>query len=455
MRYLAPAAAVIAVLVYRNGFDFLITGVVFIGVLLFLVIFHELGHFTVAKLSGIKVLEFGVGIPPKAFGIWRGETEYTVNWLPLGGFVKMQGEEDPGDPRSFAAQSAWKRLAVLVAGPGMNAILPIVLLTIALMIPHNVTLTDVVVVYVVPDSPAEDAGVQVGDIIQFAQGHEVLNSNSVHAAIGARLGADMDVIVQRGDTRVELNIADLRINPPPGQGATGTTLTNARVTVASVAPGSTAEALGLRAGDLFLRVQDSMILNDGAAAAVIAASLATDPAQPVRVEVLRSGSYLELAFEPALAELTGYTVDVRPEVRQSENLFDAVPGAFRQLGDILTTFRNEIGRMISGSTGLQLAGPLGIAQITGEVLDAGLAPLVTWAALLSINLAIVNILPLPALDGGRITFVLLELIRGGRRIAPDKERLVHLVGFGMLMFAILLVTANDIKRLISGGSVFG
>jgi len=90
MRYLAPAAAVIAVLVYRNGFDFLITGVVFIGVLLFLVIFHELGHFTVAKLSGIKVLEFGVGIPPKAFGIWRGETEYTVNWLPLGGFVKMQ-----------------------------------------------------------------------------------------------------------------------------------------------------------------------------------------------------------------------------------------------------------------------------------------------------------------------------------------------------------------------------
>lgn len=455
MRYLAPAAAAIAVLVYRNGFDFLVTGVVFIGVLLFLVVFHELGHFTVAKLCGIKVLEFGVGIPPKAFGVWRGETEYTVNWLPLGGFVKMQGEEDPGDPRSFAAQNAWKRLAVLVAGPGMNAILPIVLLTVALMIPHNVTLTDVVVVYVVPDSPAEDAGVQVGDIIQVAQGHEVLNSTSVHAAIETRLAADMDWIVQRGDTRLELHISDLRIDPPPGEGATGTTLTNARVTVTSVTLGSPAEALGLRTGDLFLRVHDSMVLNDGDAAAVIAATLADAPAAPVRVEVLRNGSYLELAFEPALAELTGYTVDVRPEIRQSENLIDAVPGAFRQLGDILATFRNEIGRMISGSTGFELAGPVGIAQITGEVLDAGLAPLVTWAALLSINLAIVNILPLPALDGGRITFVLLELIRGGRRIAPDKERLVHLVGFGMLMFAILLVTANDIKRLISGGSVFG
>ena len=118
MRYLAPLLAAVAVLVYRNGFDVLFTAVVFIGVLLFLVVFHELGHFTVAKLCGIKVLEFGVGIPPKAFGIWRGETEYTVNWLPLGGFVKMLGEEDPDDARSFAAQSAWKRLAVLVAVPG-------------------------------------------------------------------------------------------------------------------------------------------------------------------------------------------------------------------------------------------------------------------------------------------------------------------------------------------------
>jgi regulator of sigma E protease len=455
MRFLAPAAAAIAFLVYRNGFDFLITGVVFIGMLLFLVVFHELGHFTVAKLSGIKVLEFGVGIPPKAFGIKRGETEYTVNWLPLGGFVKMLGEEDPDDPRSFAAQNAWKRLAVLIAGPGMNAILPIVLLTIALMIPHNVTVTDVVAVYVVPDSPADQAGVQVGDIIQVAQGHEVFNSTSVQAAIETRLGADIDWIIQRGDARLELNIEGLRVDPPSGQGATGTTLTNARVTVASVVPGSTAEALGLRTGDLFLRVQDAMVIDDGDAAAVIAAVLAEAPAEPVRVEVLRTGSYLELAFAPALGELSGYTVDVRPELRRSENLIEAVPAAFTQLGDILITFRNEIGKMISGSTGFELAGPVGIAQITGEVLDAGLAPLVTWAALLSINLAIVNILPLPALDGGRITFVLLELVRGGRRIAPEKERLVHMVGFGMLMFAILLVTASDIKRLLSGGSVFG
>ena len=132
-------------------------------------------------------------------------------------------------------------------------------------------------------------------------------------------------------------------------------------------------------------------------------------------------------------------------------LFLAVPAAFDQLWAILVTFRNEIGRLISGSAPLEFAGPVGIAQITSRVADAGLASLVTWAALLSINLAIINILPLPALDGGRITFVLVELARGGRRIAPEKERLVHLVGFAFLMALILLVTANDIQRLFSGG----
>ena len=111
--------------------------------------------------------------------------------------------------------------------------------------------------------------------------------------------------------------------------------------------------------------------------------------------------------------------------------------------------------MISGASGLELAGPVGIAQITGEVAAAGIAPLVTWAALLSINLAIVNILPIPALDGGRITFVLLELVRGGRKIAPDKERIVHLVGFALLLSGIFFVTAKDLQRLFTGGSLFG
>lgn len=454
-RYLLPVTAAVAIVVLTNDTGFITTFLLFLAVLLPLVIIHELGHFTVAKLSGIKVLEFGVGIPPRAFGFRRGETEYTVNWLPIGGFVRMLGEEDPTDPRSFAAQSALKRIAVLAAGATMNAITPIVLLTIALMIPQDVMTTDVAVVDVIAGAPAAEAGMQVGDVIVSADGKDLINSTTLQSIIQLRLGATLDIVVERQGRRLALHIDEVRVDPPGGQGATGIVLTNARVTVASVDPGSSAAAIGLQQGDLFLRVNNSMIIDADDATTVVASAFATAPAAPITVEVLRNSAYLAFDAAPAAGDLVGYTTTVRPTTRQSKSFFAAVPGAFAQLGDILTLFRNSIGSMISGASGVQLAGPVGIAQITGEVAAAGIAPLVTWAALLSINLAIINILPIPALDGGRITFVLLELVRGGRKIAPEKERIVHLAGFALLLSAIFFVTAKDLQRLFTGGSPFG
>lgn len=451
----APLVIGVAILVWQFGTDWLRTVGAFGGILLFLVIMHELGHFTVAKLVGVRVIEFGVGLPPKAWGIKRGETEYTVNWLPLGGFVRMLGEEDPEDPRSLAAQDAWKRLAVFAAGPGVNAVLPIILLFIAFLVPRQVLLTDVVAVEVSAGSPAEAAGVQVGDIIREANGREILNSTTLSGAIQTRLGADMDWLVERQGLLTEIHIDNVRVDPPAGQGATGIALTNARVTVTSADRNSTAAAVGIEPGDLFLRVGALMILREESADEAYLAMVEAEPDAPVIIQVLRRGRFTELTASPTLGGLSGLTVDVRPEESRSSSVGEAFSGAFTQSWDILVTFRNEIGRMITGSAEVELAGPVGIAQITGQVLDAGLAPLVTWAALLSINLAIVNILPIPALDGGRIMFVLLELVRGGRRIAPDKERAVHLAGFALLMSAIALVTFNDIQRLVGGFSFFG
>jgi regulator of sigma E protease len=428
---------------------------IFIGILLFLVVAHELGHFTVAKLSGIKVLEFGVGIPPKAFSIQRGETTYSVNWLPIGGFVRMLGEEDPTDPRSFSAQSAFKRLAVLIAGPGVNALLPIILLTIALMIPQQIDITNVTVMSVIDGSPAMAAGVQPGDIIREADGRTVDNSNLLITGVQRRLGANITWVVEREGRMVVLPIAEVRIDPPEGEGATGITLTDARVTVASVQTGSTAAHAGLLPGDLFLRVADARVLFKETPQAAAAQALELDPTAPVDIEVLRQGHIVELALDAALGGLAGYTADVIATEQQSKSLWEAVPGAFQQTWDILVIFRNELARLITGASEFQLSGPVGIARITDQVAEAGLSPLITWAALLSINLAIVNILPFPALDGGRITFVLLELVRGGRRLAPERERMVHLVGFALLMTLILLVSINDIQRLISGSSPLG
>ena len=452
-RYLLPALAAVAVLVWQNGTGFITTTLLFVAVLLPLVVVHELGHFTVAKLSGVKVLEFGVGIPPRAFAIRRGETEYSVNWLPLGGFVRMLGEEDPTDPRSFAAQNAVKRIAVLAAGAAMNAIAPIVLLTIALMIPQDVMASDVAIVDVVPGSPADDAGLQIGDLIVSADGEELVNSTTLQHVIQLRLGADLDLVVERAGRRLAVYIDEVRVDPPAGQGATGILLTNARVTVSSVDPGSSAAGVGLEPGDLFLRINNAMILEEDDATTVVASAFVTDPAAPITIEVLREGAYL--ALDAVADDLIGYTASAPPLKRESSSLFAAIPAAFVQLRDILVLFRNAIGSMISGASGVGLAGPVGIARITGEVASAGLAPLVTWTALLSINLALVNILPIPALDGGRITFVLLELVRGGRKIAPEKERRVHAVGFALLIGAIFLITAKDFQRLFTEGSPFG
>jgi regulator of sigma E protease len=427
---------------------------IFIGVLLFLVVAHELGHFTIAKLSGIKVLEFGVGIPPKLFSFQRGETMYSVNLLPIGGFVRMLGEEDPEDERSFARKPALTRLAVLAAGPGVNAVLPIILLAIALMVPRDIAVTDVAVLTVIDDSPAAEAGVQPGDIVREADGRTVDNSSDLLGAVQRRLGSDMTWVVERQGSLIDISIADVRMDPPEGQGATGITLTDARVTVESVAPGSSAEAIGLRTGDRFLTIAASRILFDDAPSPAVALALEAEPTAPVEFRIMRRGTIEELIFDPSLAELTGLTVSVLPSVNRSRSLTQAVPDSFRQMRDILITFRNEISRLISGSSSLQLSGPIGIAQITGEVADAGLSPLIVWAALLSINLAIVNILPLPALDGGRIVFVLLELARGGRRLAPEKERMVHFVGFALLMSFIGIVSINDIQRLIAGTGPF-
>ena len=431
------------------------TVLIFVAIILVLVVAHELGHFTVAKLSGISVLEFGVGLPPRLFAFEFGGTVYSVNLLPIGGFVRMLGEEDPTHPTSFASKGALTRLAVLVAGPAVNAVLPIALLTFALMVPHSVPVTDIVVLDVIDGSPAAEAGVQPGDFIREADGRALDNSADLVGAVHRRLGADISWVVERDGELVELRLAEVRIDPPEGQGATGILLRDARLTVESVASGSSAESVGLLAGDLFLSVAGASVLSEDAPTALAAGALEAAPGESVEILVIRGGEILELSVGPPVSELSGYTVSVYPLASRSRPVWRAAGDSFVQMADILISFRNEISRLIAGSSDLGFVGPVGIAQITGEVADAGLSPLITLAALLSINLAIVNILPFPALDGGRIMFVLLELARGGRRISPGKERTAHLVGFGLLMTFILMISINDIQRLISGAGPFG
>ena len=431
------------------------TILIFLVVLGVLVVVHELGHFGVAKLAKVRVLEFGVGFPPRIFSVRRGDTIYSLNLLPLGGFVRMLGEEDASHPESLARRSAPVRLAVLAAGSGMNALLPVLLFAIVFMLPQDVTVTDVAVLSVADGSPAQAAGVEPGDLITHADGRAIDNSADLQAAVQRRLDADTVWVVDRAGATLELHVAEARIDPPEGQGATGITLGDGLVAVASVAPGSPAERVGLRPDDLFLRTGNWQVLGAGDPQAALESWAEATPGEPAPIVVLRDGGLTSLTVAPEPGALDGLAVSVRPTERRSEPVWRAVPLSFRQIWDVLLIFRNEISRWIAGASSIQLSGPVGIAQITGEVASAGLSPLIMWTALLSINLAIVNLLPIPALDGGRITFVLLELARGGRRLAPEKERVVHAIGFALLISAIVAISIGDIQRLLSGGSVFG
>ena len=192
----------------------------FVAVLVVLIVIHEAGHFFAAKLARVKVLEFGIGFPPRLWGLRKGETVYSINAVPLGGFVKMLGEEDPSEPGSLAGKSTSVRFLVMAAGPFMNLLMAVVLFSALFVIPQDVPVGDVSVVSVLPDSPAARAGVLPGDIILEANGRTLDNAGHLRYEIALSLGQEMTWLVQRGREQVTVTLVP-RVNPPEGAGHTG------------------------------------------------------------------------------------------------------------------------------------------------------------------------------------------------------------------------------------------
>ncbi len=352
----------------------------FVGIIVGLIVLHEAGHFITAKLTGIKVLEAGLGYPPRIWGFKRGDTEYTINWIPLGGFVRMLGEEDPSDPQSLAAAARWKRLVVMSAGSAMNFVGAIALLALALTIPRTVYDSPARITYVVPDSPAATAGVKPGDVILALNGKTV-DVNGVRTQILLHQGQNIRFTVKRAQDTMDLSVY-ARWAPP------------------------------------------KMV-------------------DPQTQQVVQQGP-------------TG--IEIAPQYQFTKSLhylpWTAARMSFGEARDQMILARNQIISWVKGRSAPQVTGPVGIAQATGEVVkEAGWKSLLDFAGLLSLNLAILNILPLPMLDGGRIVFVLIEIARRGKRIAPQKEAMVHFIGLMTLLTLAVVITYFDIARVFNGGSV--
>ena len=349
----------------------ILTIVVGILVLSALIVVHELGHFIAAKATGCYVEEFGIGFPPRLYGKKIGETIYSINWIPFGGFNKISGEVDPSAPRALAARKYGVRFLVISGGIITNLILPFILMSVAYMVPHNIVKEDVVVQEVAAESPAELAGIRPGDTILAVNGKPVESRAVLSREIQMNLGGLISLEVLHADATTETVTCSPRWNPPAGQGAVG----------------------------IAYQTVDSVI------------------------------------------------------VSESLPFWEAIPRGSVEVWETLILYKNGIIGMIIGSVPFQPAGPVGIVQVAGEVAHAGVSPVLELTAFISIAIAVTQLIPFPALDGGRLLFIFIEWIRGGKRVSPKVETLVHSIGFIVLLGLMVLITYQDLARWISGGSI--
>lgn len=384
----------------------LTTIIIFILVLSILVFVHELGHFYTARRFKIRADEFGFGFPPRAIGFYRNKfnkwktvkgtksyqelessedeklqpkkeaTIYSINWLPIGGFVKIKGENGEGEnePDSFASKKIWQRILVLSAGVIMNVVLAWALFSIGYMIglPQStselgrgarVSDARVAIVEVMPDSPAQEAGLEAGDFIKEIEGSEVALEEDVQEIVGVYGGEEIEMSILNGN-----DLRTITVTPQENEGGKAT----------------------------------------------------------IGVGIMAAGTVSYPVFNSIWegAKLTGW-----------------------MLKEIVLAFYHLIANLISGqSVSGEFAGPVGIATITGQAARLGFVYLLQFTALLSLNLAVINILPFPALDGGRILFLLVEKIKG-RPVRKDVEAIAHNIGFLLLIALVIFVTYKDIVKL--------
>ncbi len=384
-----------------------------IPILGFLIFVHELGHFVTAKRFGIEVTEFAFGFPPRIFGYKHGETTYTLNLIPIGGFVRMAGEDDPTYPRSFAAQSTFRRVVVLVAGSFMNIVVPIVVFTILFMVPQDTVIGDAMITGIGEGSPAEAAGLRAGDIIVQVDGERVDHHYELAQKIMVRLGDETEFLVRRAPLVF-------------GLGSSAETMVIEPVTVVP------------RLDPPELTVVDTV----------------SDPGREISLTDARALNREYHVGDTVRQGPVGIMIaTANPRVvMRSYPIWEAVPMAVGRIWEVIVVTKDGISQWISGGPDPGFAGPVGIARVTGEVAEIGISPVFELMALISISLAVFNILPIPALDGGRLMFVVIEWARGGKRISPQKEGLVHFAGFVVIIGFIIVISYFDITNLLGGGS---
>jgi regulator of sigma E protease len=418
-----------------------------LGVLIFV---HELGHFLAARRLGVRVLTFSLGFGPKLFNVKRGDTEYCVSLIPLGGYVKMAGEsaEDPraGKPDEFLSKTKWERFQILIAGPVMNILLAFVVTTVVLLQGTEVPAFEEeapVLGGVIAGSPAAGAGLQRGDTILTAAGEKVATWNALNMAIGIRPEKDVTLTLVRAGQPVTVSLQTT--SETKFQIGSIGVLPDINPIIRSAIPGDPADKAGLKPGDSVLAVDGERVI----LSSDLVKATSKNAGNLITITVRRNGQELQIPVTPVLRDnrgMIGITTSEPTRSFQPGPLQAISLSAQRTVEGSGLIFKT-IGQLLSGQASpKQLMGPVAIAQLSGESAQAGWVALFALMSMISLNLGVLNLMPIPVLDGGHILILLLEGVARRDFSAQVKERML-MAGFVVLMMLMVTVIYNDLTRI--------
>jgi regulator of sigma E protease len=453
-----------------GAFDYVVSAVVALGALIFI---HELGHFLVAKGMGVGVERFSLGFGPRIFSFRRGETEYCVSIVPLGGYVKMMGEEATGedaihpptdappmDPtKSFSTKPLWARAVIVFAGPGMNLVLAAVIFSVVFAA-VGVPLLDPTIGRVTPDSPAAQAGLHIRDRVVAVDGKPVEHWGEVEEAVARSNGRPLALTVTRDGARQEVSVTPRKV---PGKTLFNEPAEVWRIGADRYVPPVVGEVRpGMPAADAGIQPRDRIVALNGKPIETwdeLAETISMRAGEALTLRIERGGSQMDLTVTPrvevdkdALGNETkvgriGIATATSETFKRSDPLTAAARGVARTW-DVTAITVVSIWKLITGTIpASNIGGPLQISMVAGQQAQQGLVSYAFFVALISVNLAILNLLPVPMLDGGHLLFFAIEAVLG-RPLSLRKREIAQQIGLALLLLLMVFALFNDLTRLL-------
>lgn len=414
-----------------------------IGILVFV---HELGHFIMAKRAGVRVEKFSLGMGPRLFGYKKGDTDYIISALPLGGYVKMAGEnpdeESTGAPDEFPSKSVWQRAKIAAAGSLTNIAVAFLLMPLVFMV-GTYAEGPAKVGYVEKGSPAEKAGFQAGDVIEEINGRRISDWTKALSLIAVNPDTDVTVTLDRSGEKKVLALrpeaaTELRI------GSSGL-IPDMPAEIGRLRPGLPAEKAGIKVGDKVLAVNGGTIYHWNQFSLMVKESGGKD----LLFQIERGGKREERTIKPVM-DGGRYVIGVEPAVRlvfKKYGFVEAVQMGFTKTIETADLTFITLKKLFTFSLSIKtLGGPVMIAQMSGQAAAAGLSAFIALMATISLSLGMLNLLPIPVLDGGMLLFLAIEAVRK-KPLSQKVMEISQSVGAALLITLIAVVSYNDVTRL--------